>query len=165
MSHHPLRRTERPGTRGTSVAAANARLVRRIMTEIWNGGDLALADRLFAPDYINHGGLIPDLVRGPEAIKISVVLYRTAFPEFRVIVLDLVTEGQTVALRWAAQATPCRVSASARWAGEPPAGTLRGMTFGRFAAGQLVESWTNWEAGAAAPARLGHAIRALARSA
>src|SRR5690242_12975744 len=135
MSHHPLRRTGRPGTPGPGVAAANARLVRRIMTEIWNGGDLALADRLFAPDYVNHGGLIPDLVHGPEAIKISVVLSRTAFPAFRLTVLDLVAEGQTVALRWVAQATPCRVSASTQWAGEPPAGSLRGMTFGRFAAG------------------------------
>ena len=47
---------------------------------IWNRGALEAADALFAPDYVNHGGLIPDLVRGPEAIKVGVALYRTAFP-------------------------------------------------------------------------------------
>jgi len=41
-----------------------------------------VADEVFSPDYTNHGGLIPDLVRGPEAIKISVALYRIAFPTF-----------------------------------------------------------------------------------
>ena len=54
-----------------TVTEHNAGLVRRAVEEIWNGGDLALADVLFAPDYVNHGGLIPDLVRGPEAIKVQ----------------------------------------------------------------------------------------------
>jgi len=43
----------------------NAELVRRAVEEIWNQGDLTLADVLFAPSYVNHGGLIPDLVCGP----------------------------------------------------------------------------------------------------
>ena len=61
--------------------AQNAALVRRAVEEIWNRGQLDLADVLFAADYVNHAGLIPDLVRGPEAIKISVAFYRTAFPQ------------------------------------------------------------------------------------
>ena len=54
--------------------------MRQVIEEIWNDGDLELADQVFALDYINHGGLIPDLVRGPEAIKVSVALYWLAFP-------------------------------------------------------------------------------------
>jgi len=68
----------------------HAALVRRAVEEIWNRGDLALADALFAPSYVNHGGLIPDLVHGPEAIKISVALYRTAFPDLHISVASLV---------------------------------------------------------------------------
>lgn len=49
--------------------AHNAVLVRRVVEEIWNRGKLDVADVLFASDYINHAGLIPDFVRGPEAIK------------------------------------------------------------------------------------------------
>ena len=37
---------------------ANQMLVRRAIDAIWNRGDLDVADALFAPDYINHGGLI-----------------------------------------------------------------------------------------------------------
>ena len=132
-------------------AAANARLVRRVIEDIWNDGDLDLADRLFAPGYVNHGGLIPDLIRGPEAIKLSVVLYRTAFPQFRVTVLDLLAQGPLVALRWAAQQTPAHAGVREQGAGPATADPLLGMTFGRLEGGQIVESWTCWETGGAAP--------------
>ena len=61
----------------------NEALVRRAVESIWNRGDLDLADELFAPDYVNHHGLIADVVRGPEAIKVSAALYRLAFPDLR----------------------------------------------------------------------------------
>ena len=93
------------------------------------------------------------MVRGPEAIKISVVLSRLAFPAFRVVVVDLVAEQQTVALRWAAHGTPLP-------AGPPPADALHGMTFTRMVAGQIVESWTCWESSPATNAHLGRDIRA-----
>src|SRR5690349_12372796 len=106
MSHHPLRRTARLRTQRTGVAAAYARLVRRVVAESGKGGDLGLAGRLSGPGCVNHGGRIPDLVHGPEAIKVSVVLYRTAVPAFRVAGLDLVAEGQAVALGWTAHGVP-----------------------------------------------------------
>ena len=149
----------------TVAAADNARVVRRAIDKIWNGGDLDLADRLFAPDYVNHGGLIPDLVRGPEAIKVSVALYRTAFPEFRVAVVDLLAQGQTVALHWAAHGTPRRAGVSNQRAGKPPSDTLRGMTFARMLAGQIAESWTCWETGRGEEPGLVGDIRAFARGA
>ena len=138
------------------------RLVRRAIEEIWNDGDLELADHLFAPDYVNHGGLIPDLVRGPEAIKVSVVLYRRAFPHFRLTVLDLFSQEQSVALRWAAHRAPDRDPPNGDVAaGEGP---LSGMTFGRVANGQIGESWTCWETGGAGEASVMRNLRALARS-
>jgi hypothetical protein len=145
------------------VAERNSRLVRQAIDEIWNGGDLDLADRVFAPDYVNHGGLIPDLVRGPEAIKVSVALYRTAFPEFRVTVLDLLAEGQGVALRWVAQRTPRQAGVNGGQAQGPDA--LLGMTFGRLCGGQIVESWTCWERGGVVERVIMRNIRILARCA
>lgn len=124
----------------------NAVVVRRVIDEIWNGADLALADVLFAPGYVNHEGVIPDAVRGPEAIKISVALYRTAFPHLHVTVEDLVAHGETVALRWTARGTPP----------PPPTGRTRaaagdweraltGITLSHLCGGQIVESWTSWD--------------------
>lgn len=145
---HPLQRVD--GTRRHTrtlarAAAADGALVRQAIEEIWNGGDLDLADTLFAPTYINHGGLIPDLVRGPEAIKVSVALYRAAFPQFRVTVLDLLAQGQTVAVRWEAHSPPSRAPGGGRVAGAPA--RLSGMTFGRVVRGQIMESWTTWDGG------------------
>ena len=120
----------------------NTALVRRAVEEIWNGGDLALAEVLFASTYVNHGGLIPDLVRGPEAITSGVTLYRTAFPTFHLTVEALVAEGAVVELAWAARSTPDRRARDAR-ASAP--GTLRGTTRSRLAGGQIAESWTTWD--------------------
>ena len=143
MGLQTLRRTSGQENPWTVTAAENARLVRQVIEEIWNGGDLELADQVFAPDYVNHGGLIPDLVRGPEAIKFSVAVYRLAFPEFRVAVVDLLAQGQTVALRWTTHRTPSHDGGSDAPDGELD--TLLGMTFARMIAGQIQESWTCWE--------------------
>ena len=78
----------------------SATLVQRVVDEIWNAGNLELADELFAPTYINHGGLIPDLVQGPEGIKFSVAFFRAAFPGLHVAVDDLAVDKDAVILRW-----------------------------------------------------------------
>jgi len=126
------------------TASPNGALVRRAIAAIWNRGELALADALFAPDYVNHGGLIPDLVRGPEAIKVSVVLYRAAFPGLQLSVEDLLVQGEMVAVRWLARRP--RPPAAARPGAPGAAAPLMGMTFGRCVAGQIAESWTCWQA-------------------
>lgn len=118
-------------------------LVRRAIEAIWSRGDLDVADQLFAADYLNHDGLIADLVLGPEAIKISAALNRLAFPGLHVIVEDLSADEDTVVLRWTAR----RVSAS-RPDGAAPAldgQSLTGVTRSRFSAGTIPESWTQWD--------------------
>jgi SnoaL-like polyketide cyclase len=111
------------------------KVIRTVIEEIWNQGALDLTDILFAPDYVNHGGLIPDLVRGPEAIKFSVALYRLAFPALQIAIEDLSVESGIATLRWTARGTP---------AGSKRA--LTGVTLGRFAGRQIAESWTFWNA-------------------
>jgi len=119
---------------GTS-AKQNVAVVRRAVEEVWNQRDLDVADALFAPDYINHGGLIPDLVQGPEMIKISVALFRTAFPDFWISAEDVIAEGDTVLLRWTAH--------NGSSSGEQE--RLLGTTRSRFAGGKIAESWTCWD--------------------
>jgi hypothetical protein len=145
MGLQTLRRTDGQASPWHVTAASNARLVRQVVEEIWNGGDLELADQVFAPHYVNHGGLIPDLVRGPEAIKVSVAMYRAAFPRFRLTVIDLLAVGEMVALRWVARGN--RDGDGMSVAQDDASGTLSGMTFGRLSGGQIQESWTCWEAG------------------
>lgn len=116
-------------------------LVRRVVEAIWNRGDLDVADELFAANYVNHEGLIADLL-GPEAIKISAALYRVAFPGLHVRVEEISTVEDTVLLRWTASNASDKLDAT-NLASEPK--SLAGMTRGRIAAGKIVESWTEWE--------------------
>ena len=121
-------------------------LVRHAVDAIWNRGELAVADDVFAPDYVNHGGLITDLVRGPEAIKLSVALYRRAFPHLQITMNALHADGDRVVLDWVARSTAvAEVSGSAP---RDPHDTLTGKTVSRIADGRIVESWTYWDQGA-----------------
>jgi len=121
----------------------NVALAYRVIEEIWNGADLGLADVLFAPSYVNHGGLIPDLVRGPEAIKISVALYRTAFPDLHITVEHLIADKDLVVLHWAARGTAPGQLTGIGQTGSQDA--VMGMTLSRLAGGKIVESWTSWD--------------------
>jgi len=102
-----------------------------------------MADGLFAAAYINHGGLISDLVRGPEAIKISVALFRTAFPDLSITIERLTAKGDTVELCWAAEATSRRVPIAAQR--DRRRGRLTGTTLSTLADGKITESWTKWD--------------------
>jgi hypothetical protein len=118
-------------------------IVRRAVEFIWNGGDLDLADLLFAHDYVNHGGLITDLVLGPEAIRISVALYRKAFPHFYITIVSLKTLRDETVLHWIARSSsPDGMSRSESDSGSSgPVGTTRFRYIGL----RIAESWTDWD--------------------
>ncbi len=96
--------------------------------------------------------MIPDLVHGPEAIKLSVALYRAAFPDLHITVDEVIADQDTVLLRWTARSTR---------PGEPDSSEscrtrsmLTGVTISRLAGGQVMESATHWNR-TAVLARLG----------
>ena len=121
----------------------NTAVVQNAVDGIWNRGDLAMADRLFAQSYVNHGGIISDLVRGPEAIKISVAVLRTAFPSLVVAIERLTADGDTVELCWAANSASNCGAGTGRHA--TPSTVLRGRTRSTLTDGKITESWTDWD--------------------
>ena len=78
----------------------NKAIVRRLLEEFWNKGNLSLADELFAPNYEHHDASTPDFGRGPESEKKRATLYRTAFPDVRLTIEDIIAESETVVVRW-----------------------------------------------------------------
>ena len=125
-----------------NVASTNETLVRRAIEAIWNRGDLDVADELFAPDFVNHNGLITDLVFGPEAIKISAAFYRLAFPDLHVTVQALTTKEDFVMLCWTAWRSSTDESEDGTFTESQR--LLTGITRSRLADGKIVESWTEW---------------------
>jgi len=47
------------------MSEQNKAIVRRLIEEVWNKGNLSLVDELFAPNYEHHDSSTPDLGRGP----------------------------------------------------------------------------------------------------
>jgi predicted ester cyclase len=66
---------------------------RRVIEELVNGGNLAVVDELFAPDFVNH----PAPAEGGdhrEAVKQISAAGRAAFPDLHATIAYLVAEGE-----------------------------------------------------------------------
>jgi predicted ester cyclase len=79
-------------------AEENKVLFRRAYEELWNRGNLSVADELIAPDFINHAAS-PGSNRGPESMRGSVTWARNAFPDLHFEIEELVAKGDMVAGR------------------------------------------------------------------
>ena len=79
----------------------NKALSRRVIEEIFNKQNLALADELIDANFIDHGMGF----KGPEGFKQFVTTFITGFPDIRLTIDDMVAEGDKVALRLTAQGT------------------------------------------------------------
>jgi steroid delta-isomerase-like uncharacterized protein len=122
----------------------NKAIVRRLVEELWNKGNLSVADELFAPNYEHHDASTLDFGRGPESEKKRATLYRTAFPDVRLMIEDIIAEGEIVMTRWS-----CRGTHKGDLSGIAPTGkqiTITGVTIARLANGKLAEGWVNWDA-------------------
>ncbi len=80
-------------------AEENKTLIREIIEEIWNKGDLAAVDRYFAPDYVDHSPL-PGQSPGSEGYKQAAAAMREAFPDLRLTLEDILAQGDKVAFRY-----------------------------------------------------------------
>jgi len=126
------------------MSEGNKFIIRRSFEELWNKGNLSVADEFFAPNYSHHDPSTPDLGRGPESEKKRATLYRTAFPDLRLTIEDIIAEGETVTARWS-----CRGTHRGDLSGIGPTGNqinISGVTVARLSNGKMVEGWVNWDA-------------------
>jgi steroid delta-isomerase-like uncharacterized protein len=126
------------------MSETNKTVVRRLFEEVWNKGNLPVTDELFAPNYVHHDSSTPDVGRGPESEKKRATLYRTAFPDLRLTIEDIIAEGETVMARWS-----CRGTHKGDLSGIAPTGkqfTISGISIARIANGKMAEGWVNWDA-------------------
>ena len=68
-------------------------LMRRITTEIWDKGRIDLVDELIAEDLVDHTEMAGLEGTGRERYRASVLMMRTAFPDFRNPLDLIVAEG------------------------------------------------------------------------
>jgi predicted ester cyclase len=105
-------------------------LVRRAVAELFNAGDLTVADEVYAPAHERQFAAI----------------IRTAFPDLVLTIEHLIAEGDLLATHWAASGTHQGI-----FQGIAPTGkqaTWTGTWVQRVADGKIVEGmqWGNWDA-------------------
>jgi steroid delta-isomerase-like uncharacterized protein len=125
-------------------AEDNKAVIRRFLKDIFEGGNLELADELFAPDYVLHDPVVPEEVRGPEGMRRYVSMYRSAYPDTHFTIEDQISEGDRVVTRWTGQGTQ-----QGELMGIAPTGnqvTLAGIEFDRVSDGKMQETWVNYDA-------------------
>jgi steroid delta-isomerase-like uncharacterized protein len=82
-----------------TTEAENKATVQHIYEQIFNQGNLAVADEVIAPDFINHSVPPGSSNRGPESMRQLITILSTAFPDMHYTVEELVAEGDIVAVR------------------------------------------------------------------
>jgi steroid delta-isomerase-like uncharacterized protein len=120
-------------------AEQNKALVRRKVEETFNRGDVSHFDEFMTPDFVEREVLPPGTPPGREGVKQLTMMLRSAFPDFKATIEDIVAEGDKVVIRqtWTGTQT-------GEFMGIPPTG--KRVSFGvidilRMAGGKCAEHW------------------------
>jgi steroid delta-isomerase-like uncharacterized protein len=127
-----------------SMSEENKALVRRWFEDLFNTGNLDVAEEIVAQDHVAHDPVLAELPPGPEGDKHVVNLYHGAFPDAQITVEDQLAEGDRVATRWTGRGTH-----QGEFMGVPPSGNrveVAGMTINRVSGAKIVETWTIYDA-------------------
>jgi len=123
----------------------NKALLKRWFEEVWNKGRADAVEEMFAADGIAHG-LSDDAgnpLRGPEGFKEFHTKFRTAFPDMRVTIEDMIAEGDKVAARCSVRGR--HSGDSLGFAATYARVEFSGITIIRVKDGKIVEGWNNFD--------------------
>ena len=128
------------------MSAENKALVRRWINAAYNKGNWKVLDEVLAPNFVRHDQASGITGKGPEVEKQVATLYRTAFPDLQLRIDEIISEGNTVAIRWTATGTAKGnlrgVSLSGRKVITP------GISFVKISRGKITEHYANWDTAA-----------------
>src|SRR5688572_15627064 len=120
-------------------AEQNKVVVRRLIEEVYNRGNLDMADELLAPDYVDHTWP-PGKYAGREGLKRSVAKQRAAFSDLHNNIEEQIAEGDKVVTWVISSGTHDRE----RFLGLAPTGermTRKHIFISRLVEGKIVEVW------------------------
>jgi steroid delta-isomerase-like uncharacterized protein len=113
------------------------RLVMDYIEKVWNRGDLVALKALTTPSFKYHfGGQTP---RDHDGMGQFLAMTRSAFPDWRVEVLDVTGEGDRLAVRWGGTVTH-----DGAFHGINPTGRkiqVSGINMYRIQGGRISDEW------------------------
>ena len=118
----------------------NTTVASRWYEEVFNAGNFALIDELFAPNFVDHDP--SNTLPGLEGVRQLVSMYRRgAFPDLHLTIEDEITGGDRIVTRFTGRGTH-----KGSLMGIPPTGkrvTITAIDILRFENGRIVEHWGN----------------------
>jgi len=117
----------------------NKALVRQLVEEAINQGNISAIDELLIPDFVEHEELPPGIPSGREAPKVLFTMLRSAFPDLKATIEHLIAEGDEVVLHMTWTGTH-----EGEFMGIPPTGkriSINVIDILGLAEGKFVEHW------------------------
>ena len=119
------------------IAAANKELLRRFYKEVYVDWNMSLVDEVVSSQFVSHDW--SEGLAGPQAFRDYYSALRSAVPDARYEVDDLIAEGDRVVVRWRLLGTH-----KGAFRGLAPTGraiVLKGVAIYRVEDGKLLERW------------------------
>ena len=119
-------------------AEDNKAIVRRFWG-VWEEGNIGLVDDLLSPDNVNHSPGSTDQPEGPEGVRAVVTMFRSGMPDLRVIIEDMIAQGDKVAVRYTLEGTH-----EGELVGVPPTGqrlSIKSISVEQVSDGKIREHW------------------------
>jgi steroid delta-isomerase-like uncharacterized protein len=124
-------------------ARENKAIARRADEELFDRGNLDVADELFALNFVYHDPASGEDWHGPESVKQYATMLRAAFPDLHYTVEDQIAEGDKVVTRYTASGTH-----QSELMGIAPTGNrveITGISITRIEDGKIEEIWENYD--------------------
>jgi steroid delta-isomerase-like uncharacterized protein len=121
------------------MSDANKAVIKRFTAEVWNKGNMEVADELLAADFADHNPPLPGLPHGLEEAKAVFTMFRAAFPDLKMETQRLIAEDDLVVHYWIARGTN-----TGELLGQPPSNkavAVHGVDIVRMADGRIMERW------------------------
>lgn len=119
--------------------ADNKAIVLRLIKEVLSDGNMAVVDEIIDPNFGLHLPGSQEPLRGTEGLKRAAEGFRSGFPDRRMLVEDIICEGDKVAVRVTQQGTHQGI-----FQGINPTGkqvNVTAIAIFRVADGKIAEEW------------------------
>ena len=137
-----IRRPPQETIKGVAMSTeTNKTIIRRLYDEFFNKGDLSIADELHAADFVYHEFGAPAV--GLEEYKKRNSVFFHALPDRKVLIEDLLAEGDKVVARATMRATQTGDLPNIPATGRPV--TVTSIIIYRISEGKIAEEWESYD--------------------
>lgn len=120
------------------ITETNKELIKTLYRDVYVHWNMEILDELIAPEFVDHD-MPPGMPVGVAGFVLFYGMLRTAFPDLRYTVQDIIAENDKVVVRWKWHATHQGIFFGMEATGKNA--DTEGIAIYRLAEGKIVERW------------------------